>query len=421
MRILIATDAYPPVCGGSGWSTFELVRGLAARGHALTVVQPRPGAAADAAREYDGVTIREIAFPAPALPFYRNYVKNERLWPQLASRLYELGRAHGADLVHAQHALTAPAAVGAARLLGVPAVCTVRDYWPVCYWSTLIHDPASATLCPGCTPGMMTRCLRPRTGVAWPLALPAIPYMRGNLRRKQEALARADAIVAVSSVMAHDLRARSAALASARIDVIPNPVDAAGLRRGATGAPLMLGGPYAVFVGKLEINKGADGLVTALERAALPWPLVVVGDGARRGAVEAAARAAGRDVRIVGWQPRETALAWLAGASLLVFPSYGPESLSRVLLEAAVLGVPIAAMDTGGTRDIIRHEVTGLLSATPQELGRDVARLVADRALADRLAAGARAHVDAQFDAPSVAGRMEALYAELLSRGGHRA
>ena len=23
MKVLIATDAFPPVCGGSGWSTYE--------------------------------------------------------------------------------------------------------------------------------------------------------------------------------------------------------------------------------------------------------------------------------------------------------------------------------------------------------------------------------------------------------------
>ena len=40
MRILIATDAFPPVCGGSGWSTYELAKGLRARGHDVTIVQP---------------------------------------------------------------------------------------------------------------------------------------------------------------------------------------------------------------------------------------------------------------------------------------------------------------------------------------------------------------------------------------------
>ena len=73
--------------------------------------------------------------------------------------------------------------------------------------------------------------------------------------------------------------------------------------------------------------------------------------------------------------PRDQVLGWMRYASALVFPSHGPESLSRVLLEAAALGVPIAAMDTGGTRDIVIHERTGLLSDSPGGLARDLARL----------------------------------------------
>ena len=58
---------------------------------------------------------------------------------------------------------------------------------------------------------------------------------------------------------------------------------------------------------------------------------------------------------------------------MLAFPSYGPESLSRVLIEAAALGAPIAAMNTGGTRDIIDPGVTGLLSDDVAGFARDLA------------------------------------------------
>jgi glycosyltransferase involved in cell wall biosynthesis len=119
---------------------------------------------------------------------------------------------------------------------------------------------------------------------------------------------------------------------------------------------------------------------------------------------------------LTGWLARDEALAWLARASLLVFPSYGPESLSRVLLESAALGVPIAAMNTGGTIDIVRHEQTGLLSSTPDQLGDHVARLVSDRALAARLADQARAHVEQHFDAAAVVARIELLYTTLANR-----
>jgi len=218
----------------------------------------------------------------------------------------------------------------------------------------------------------------------------------------------------VSSAIARDLRERAPLLASARIEIIPNPVDVAGLRRAAQAAAPPVKGPYAIFVGKLEQNKGVDFLLPALERAALSWPLVVVGDGRRRASLEAEARRRSRDVRFLGWLDRPRVMAWLAHASLLVFPSYGPESLGRVLLEAAAIGVPIAAMRTGGTGDIIEHDVSGLLSATPDELGDHVARLVSDRALAEGLARRAREHVEAHFDTARVVGRFEVLYRDLV-------
>jgi glycosyltransferase involved in cell wall biosynthesis len=108
----------------------------------------------------------------------------------------------------------------------------------------------------------------------------------------------------------------------------------------------------------------------------------------------------------------------MAGATLLAFPSRGPESLSRVLIESAALGVPIAAMHTGGTADIVEHEVTGLLSRDAGGLARDVARLAGNPALAAALGGAARAHAEREFDAPRVIARIEALYEDVVARRG---
>jgi glycogen synthase len=418
VKILVATDSFPPNCGGSGWSTYELVRGLRARGHEVRVVQPIVvrGDRRAAGREYDGFTVDEIGVTAPNLPYVRNYFKNERLYRHLAVALGERLREFPADVVHGQHVLTVPPAVAAARAAGVAAVATVRDYWPVCYWSDLIHDPHAASLCPSCTTTMMTQCIRPRAGPAWPLALPLIPYMRSNLAAKRRALARADAVVAVSSVIEQDLRERAPELAGTIIVRIPNPVACAAIVAEADRAPAPRPDRYAIYAGKLAPNKGVDKLVPALVGAGMRWPLVVVGDGPSRAAVERDARAAGLDATFTGWLPRAQALAWLRHASLVVFPSHGPESLSRVLLEAGVLGRPIAAMDTGGTRDIIRRGETGLLSVTVDEFARDIARLASDAGEAARLGRGAADHVRRHFDAASVVERMEAVYHDAAAR-----
>jgi len=171
--------------------------------------------------------------------------------------------------------------------------------------------------------------------------------------------------------------------------------------------------PYALYLGKLAPNKGTNVLVDVITRADLPWTLVVAGDGPGRAALERDARASRRDVEFTGWVDKETAARLLGGASMLIFPSRGPESLSRVLLEASALGVPIAAMDTGGTRDIIEPGVTGLLSTSAEGLAEDVRRLAGDPALRAQLGAAARRKIEREFDAASVVDRIERLYLEL--------
>ena len=415
MRILLATDAFPPVCGGSGWSTYELARGLRARGHEITIVQPRPRTG-HGIREtaYDGLRVLELGTPAPPIPYVRNYFKNERLYAQLAGVLADVIERERIDIIHGQHVMTCVPSVAAARRSSVPVVCTVRDYWPVCYWSDLIHTAEGMTLCPGCSAAMMTRCVRPHAKALWPAALPMIPYMRANLARKQRGIGEADAIVAVSSTIAADLRARSPQIAAARMEIIPNAVDVAALRATAAGSAPPMTGPYALYLGKLAPNKGTAQLVRIVERAGLDWPVVIAGDGPGRDAIAADAARSARDIRLIGWVDQHAATMWMAHASMLIFPSRGPESLSRVLIEASALGIPIAAMNTGGTPDVVVHEQTGLLSATFEALADDIRRLRSDAELRARLGIAARVHAEGKFDASTVVPRVEQLYVDLL-------
>jgi glycogen(starch) synthase len=164
LRVLILTDAFPPVCGGSGWSSWELARGLAGLGHHVEVLKVEIGRPTGITESsYESVPVTTFRRPAPAVPFVRNLVKNERLWREIAryltsSRLV----ARPVDILHAQHVMTTVPAVRAGLSTGTPVVATVRDYWPVCYWSDLIYDPSQPRLCPACTATMMRTCVAPR-------------------------------------------------------------------------------------------------------------------------------------------------------------------------------------------------------------------------------------------------------------------
>ncbi len=413
LRILVTTDAFPPVCGGSGWSSWELVRGLAARGHHVEVVKVEAGPAGHLDTTYEGVRVTIFRQQAPAVPVVRNVAKNERMWSKATAYLIDRLRTAPMDVVHAQHVMSTVPSIRAASRTGTPVVATVRDYWPVCYWSDLIHDPASPTLCPACSTAMMRQCVRPRAGNAGVAAWSLIPYMRANLRRKRTTLARASAVIAVSHRIAHDLETRAPELRQTPVFTIPNPVDLAMLDRAGTAAA-PLDGAYALYAGKLAPNKGAQFLLPAWAEAGLDWPLVVAGDGPLRAALEEDAARRRLDVRFLGWCDRPDVWKWMRHATMLAFPSYGPESLSRVLLEAAALGTPIAAMETGGTADILKHGVTALLSASREAFAEDLATLGRDERLRAKLGHAAREDVRARFSAASVVDRIEQVYRGLL-------
>jgi glycosyltransferase involved in cell wall biosynthesis len=415
LRVLIVTDAFPPNCGGSGWSTWELARGLVGRGHHVEVVKAEPrGPSGIRQREYEGLRVTEFCRPAVNVPVVRNVLKNERLWMALGDYLSERLRTDEMDLVHAQHVMTTVPSIRAGLATETPVVATVRDYWPVCYWSDLIYDPSARQLCPHCTTSMMTKCVKPRAGAASLAAWPLIPYMRRNLRTKRQTLARASAVIAVSHALADDLRVRAPELAATPLYTIPNPVDMTEIDRVHDTSSRPQADPYLLYAGKLATNKGVQFLIRAVKDAGIAWPLVVAGDGPLRTDLEREAGAAGVSLRVLGWIDRRETLTWMRHAAALAFPSYGPESLSRVLIEAAALGVPIAAMETGGTKDIIRPDVTGLLSADPERFARDLARLASDERLRGSLGAAARADVHVRFAAGSVVERVEQVYRSLL-------
>ena len=386
MRIVLASEVYPPRAGGAGWSTRALALGLRAAGHDVTVVTTSPGAA-----DLDGLDVRRLTVRG-----------RKRL---LAPRAFARALAGmEKDVVHAQHSLSA---LGALSLDHPSRVAvTVRDHWPVCFWSTRISQGA---LCPECGPGPMTRCVVGRIPAPGPLAWAPIPYMGLDLAVKRRALRRAGATLAVSEAIAGELRAAGIP----RVEVIPNVVDAAEARATAEAPPsFAVPERFLLYVGKIEENKGARLLVNAVAAARTGLPLVVLGEGTLVHALKFDAASAGVPLVIRGWAEREDVLRCLARAEALVFPSVWPEPLSRVLLEALALGTPVAAMATGGTRELLGPVGAGLVVDDASGLADAVARLAGDAALRERTRAAARDRAEA-FSPEALVPRYEAAYRRL--------
>ncbi len=387
MKILLVTEVYPPRAGGAGWSTRALALGLRGAGHDVGIVTTSPGPT-----EMDGLRVA-------------------RLDARRGRKRFAVPRAFAAHLasdresvLHAQHSLSALACLGKGRA-GRIAV-TVRDHWPVCFWSTRISRGA---LCPSCGLLPMTRCVTGHVPARDPISWGAIPYMRWDLAAKRRALGRAGATLAVSDAIGEELRAAGIP----RVEVIPNIVDADEARAVAAAAPSFdLPERFLLFVGKLEENKGARLLIPAVAAARTGLPLVVLGEGSLAHALKFDAASAGITIFLRGWAHREDVLRTMGRATAIVFPSLWPEPLSRVLLEALALGTPVVAMATGGTREILSTPDSGLVTEDLGDLGSALGRLVGDRALRNRIVEGARGRAQA-FSPEVLIPKYETVYRRL--------
>jgi glycosyltransferase involved in cell wall biosynthesis len=85
------------------------------------------------------------------------------------------------------------------------------------------------------------------------------------------------------------------------------------------------------------------------------------GDGPQRDEWQRLARRDGVAAEFPGWLDSARRLSALSGATVLAVPSVWPEPFGLVGLEAAARGVPAVAFDTGGIRQWLHHQVSGLL------------------------------------------------------------
>ncbi|HEX7778245.1 MAG TPA: glycosyltransferase, partial [Vicinamibacterales bacterium] len=116
LRVLLATDSFPPVCGGSGWSTYELAKGLAARGHHVEIVKTEIGAAPGIYEtKHESLRVTTLRGNVPDVPVVRNLLKNEKMWSDTAAYLLkDRLKKEPVDLIHAQHVMSTVPSIRAA-------------------------------------------------------------------------------------------------------------------------------------------------------------------------------------------------------------------------------------------------------------------------------------------------------------------
>jgi glycosyltransferase involved in cell wall biosynthesis len=252
------------------------------------------------------------------------------------------------------------------------------------------------------------------------------PWEIGH-RAAAGAIRRADLLLCPSRDDLEGLRAVAAS--PARIAALPPfldpaPFRAAAARRAAERARLAQAhglDPAVPWIAVAAMMRPGDKLASyralagALGRLRdIPWRIVVAGDGAARGEVEAALAAAipGRAVLLGALGLKDVAAAY-AAADLCVWPAIN-EAYGMAMLEAQAAGVPVVSCATRGVPDVVEHGRTGLLAPAGDEaaLAGLVRDLLLDTEKRSRLGAAAAAFAAGERGLDSAAARL----AQLLAR-----
>jgi glycosyltransferase involved in cell wall biosynthesis len=207
---------------------------------------------------------------------------------------------------------------------------------------------------------------------------------------------RAAAFVGVSEGVTEELREHYPELAD-RVLAIHNGVDTAAFapdarERDARELRERLGIAadrfVAVFVGSEWERKGLEPLIEALG-SARAWDVVVAGGGDRaRYERLADSLGVGASVHWLG-VTSDVQLAYALGDAFVLPSSY--ETFSLVTFEAAASGLPLLATPVSGVRELIEDGRNGfLIDRQPQTIARRLNELGGDAELRARLGAGAR-------------------------------
>jgi glycosyltransferase involved in cell wall biosynthesis len=315
------------------------------------------------------------------------------------------------DLVHVHNSfpLLSPAVLHAAAGAGAAVVQTLHNYRLACPSALLWRDGRVCEDCLGralALPGIRHGCYRgSRAGSAVVAAMLALHRALGTWRRK------VDAFIALTEQQRAKLI--RAGLPAERLHVKGNALE----RDPGPGAG---GGGFALYVGRLTVEKGVATLLRAWHGATAPrLPLWIVGGGP----LEAEARAAaGGDVSFLGPRPAAEVMALMGEAAFLVFPSEWHEGFPRVLVEAMARGTPVLAAGLGAAAEIVlpgragRHFEPG----NAQALADAASALAGELAASAALRASSRALYEERHRPEANLRRLLEIYEMALGRAAAR-
>ncbi len=363
MRILITTGIFPPDIGGPATYVPTIAKALTERGHTVTVLTTS---------EPEHLRWDDSIHPFPVIRMNRRQKIWKRL-PNYVAQILRYGRT--ADVIYTNGIYFETAIAN--KFLRKPLVMKI------------VGDEAwERSIRKGWTTDGFEEFQRNRQ--SWQAEL--------FKRLRSWYVKQADKIIVPSEYLKRTVIGWG--VPEEKCAVIYNAVE---VQQEHTEAPPLLpnfrnGQLQVVTIGRLVPWKGIDKIIRAI--ATLPEAvLTVIGDGPCRAEWEALARELGVAERVwfTGSLPKPTLHSVMRRHDVFVLASTY-EGLPHIVVEAMLLNLPVIAAPAGGTLEVVRDGVTGLLvQPEPEAVAQALHCLFTDPDLRHRLASTGRKWAQEQF------------------------
>jgi glycosyltransferase involved in cell wall biosynthesis len=163
--------------------------------------------------------------------------------------------------------------------------------------------------------------------------------------------------------------------------------------------------PTVLTVNYLHPRKRVDLIVAAAAVMMRTWPdheqprWIVVGDGPERTRLQRLAEELGvrESIEFTGFVPDDELPMFYAGATCYVHAGL-EESFGLSVVEAAYCGCPVVAVDEGGVRETVKHQLTGfLVPPVPRDLAEAIKAVVSREDLGRSLGAAGHKHINQNY------------------------
>lgn len=176
-------------------------------------------------------------------------------------------------------------------------------------------------------------------------------------------------------------------------------------------------GKVVAMVGRLVPQKDPMTLLRACQLLKNDFRLLIVGNGELRGDLEYFVRENGLSGKVYFVGEREDIPEVLATSDVFVLSSRW-EGLSRAIIEAMMVGLPVVATNVGGTAELVENGVTGFLvpAKNPQALAKALDQLLENEHMRKSMGSAGRQRALEEFSLQRMLVQTQRVYEEIVNR-----